>query len=404
MSEWKTRALGEVLSISHGYAFPGDGFSDDPEYPTLVTPRNFKVGGGFKPAKPKTYHGEYPPEYRLTPGDVIVTMTDLSKNTDTLGYSAVIPDDGVTYLHNQRIGKVRVKDHSGADLSFMSYFLRQRDYRSFVVGSASGSTVKHTSPKRIESYSAKFPPLDEQRRIASVLGAFDDLIETNRQLSERLLARARTEYDRLVTTATEEHPFNETVEVLSGGTPKTRVPEYWDGDIPWFSVVDAPDATTPWVHSTSKAITQAGLENSPTRILPEGTTIISARGTVGRLAMTAVPMAMNQSCYGLRSNSADRGDAFTYFSTQDVVRDLQRAAHGSVFDTITRESLARVSVKLPDGAALRNFQKSAEPLLAMVREIGWENEQLTRTRDELLPLLMSGKVRVEDVEIPEGAA
>ncbi|EFN9796774.1 restriction endonuclease subunit S, partial [Escherichia coli] len=93
--------------------------------------------------------------------------------------------------------------------------------------------------------------------------------------------------------------FNDLIELIGGGTPKTIVEEYWNGDIPWFSVVDAPNESDVYVLSTEKSITAEGLKNSSAKLLRKGTTIISARGTVGKCAMVAVPMAMNQSCYGV---------------------------------------------------------------------------------------------------------
>src|SRR5690606_20923962 len=102
------------------------------------------------------------------------------------------------------------------------------------------------------------------------------------------------------------------IALLSGGTPKTSEPGYWDGDVPWYSVKDAPSETDVWVIQTEKQVTKLGIENSATQVLPEGTTIISARGTVGKLALIGKPMAMNQSCYGVRG-AEGYADYFTYF-------------------------------------------------------------------------------------------
>lgn len=138
-------------------------------------------------------------------------------------------------------------------------------------------------------------------------------------------------------------PFADTVEVLGGGTPKTSVPEYWGGDIPWFSVVDAPAPGQVFTVATEKSVTELGIQHSSARVLPAWTTVISARGTVGKLALTGVEMAMNQSCYGLRSKTKG-GEVLTYLAAQRLVDTLKRLAHGGVFDTITRATLASVNV------------------------------------------------------------
>lgn len=191
-------------------------------------------------------------------------------------------------------------------------------------------------------------------------------------------------------------PLAEIVEIIGGGTPKTSVGAYWNGDIPWFSVVDAPGTSDVWVISTEKTITAEGLENSSTRMLPIGTTIVSARGTVGRLALVGVPMAMNQSCYGLHKPGT-RG-AFTYFTTQQVIDRLQQHAHGSVFDTITRATLAGVFVVSPPFALIEPFESFAAPLLNRIRAALLNSFALAATRDMLLPKLISGELRLKEAE------
>ena len=103
--EWKKCKIGDVVDIKHGFAFKGEFFSDEPTNNILLTPGNFRIGGGFKADKFKYYNSDFPKEYILKPNDIIVTMTDLSKDGDTLGYSAIVPDYGQKILlHNQRLG------------------------------------------------------------------------------------------------------------------------------------------------------------------------------------------------------------------------------------------------------------------------------------------------------------
>jgi len=190
--------------------------------------------------------------------------------------------------------------------------------------------------------------------------------------------------------------FAETIEIIGGGTPKTSVAEYWDGDIPWFSVVDAPTNTDIFVVDTQKKITQVGLDRSSTKLLPEGTTIISARGTVGRLALVGVPMAMNQSCYGLRS--LDDCAFFTYYATRTLIESLKQRSHGSVFDTITRDTLAGITIVVPSNPVKREFEVKAEPIMQRIKTNMQESRTLATLRDTLLPKLLSGEIRVKDAE------
>ncbi|WP_149137650.1 restriction endonuclease subunit S [Cupriavidus campinensis] len=166
------------------------------------------------------------------------------------------------------------------------------------------------------------------------------------------------------------------------------------GTIPWFSVVDAPVRSDAFVVDTQKHVTALGVENSSTKVLPEGTTIISARGTVGRLALVGTDMAMNQSCYGLRGLA---GDAFfTYFSTCRLVEALRQRAHGSVFDTITTETLAGVSLVYPPAPVIRAFENHVDATMRRMKENILQANTLASLRDTLLPRLISGQLRLPD--------
>jgi type I restriction enzyme S subunit len=190
-SDWRDISLGNLFNVKHGFAFKGENFTDTPNHTLLVTPGNFAIGGGFQNPKPKFYSGPVPEDYILQHGQVIVTMTDLSKQSDTLGLAAIVPEDGNTWLHNQRVGLLEFNKSVPSDPRFISYLLRAHEYRAWVVGSATGTTVKHTSPSRIESYVCSIPTLQEQEAIAHVLGTLDDKIELNRQMNETLEAMAQ---------------------------------------------------------------------------------------------------------------------------------------------------------------------------------------------------------------------
>ena len=154
---WRQCFLGDFIDIKHGYAFKGAFFSDEPTVNILLTPGNFKIGGGFGYKKFKYYQGEVPEDYVLDKGDLIVTMTDLSKDGDTLGYSALVPSiPGKNLLHNQRIGKVSYKTELPIKF-YLYWLLRTDEYRRFVLGSATGTTVRHTSPTRILEYQCLLP-------------------------------------------------------------------------------------------------------------------------------------------------------------------------------------------------------------------------------------------------------
>ncbi|MBR9784263.1 MAG: restriction endonuclease subunit S [Gammaproteobacteria bacterium] len=185
--------------------------------------------------------------------------------------------------------------------------------------------------------------------------------------------------------------FESLISLVGGGTPKTTIDDYWGGDIPWFSVVDAPNDSDVFVIDTEKHVTQLGVNKSSTKILREGTTIISARGTVGKCALVGSPMAMNQSCYGI-VGKFENHDEYIYFLTRYQVSDLQKRGHGSVFNTITRETFKSISLAKSDDLLTQKFSELVRPYLTKILSNNKQNVELTKLRDVLLPKLISGEV------------
>ena len=140
--------------------------------------------------------------------------------------------------------------------------------------------------------------------------------------------------------------LSDIMEIIGGGTPKTTNPEYWNGPIPWISVKDF-NGERRYVGRTEKSITEKGLTHSSTKLLKNGDLIISARGTVGELAIIPSAMAFNQSCYGLRAKD-NVESMFLYYLLLNNMNILKHHTHGSVFDTITRDTFESIEIDLPD--------------------------------------------------------
>lgn len=193
-ADWKKVKLGELITIKHGYAFEGEHIIQEDNGNVLVTPGNFKIGGGFQQNKCKFFNGNIPEEYILNHGDLIVTMTDLSKTIDTLGYSAIVPAScSRKYLHNQRIGLVNIINEE-CDKNYLCLAMQTHEYQKSIAGSSTGATVHHTSPSKIYDVKISLPSLETQQKIASILFAYDDLIENNRKQIKLLEEAAQRLY------------------------------------------------------------------------------------------------------------------------------------------------------------------------------------------------------------------
>lgn len=405
-SEWPKVALSEVAKLRSGFSFKSADWVDDGvpviKIGNVKDGRIVRDGCGFV----SNEIASTVPEWVTKDGDILIAMTGY------VGEVALVrPNE--RYLINQRVGRFDFLDSSPVLPGFLYCYLRSPAVRAYIEDLARGSAQPNLSAGDAAKVMIPVPPIAEQRAIAETLGALDGRIDNLRQTNATLEAIAQAlfkswfvDFDgvppedmqeselRLIPKGWRVGRFDEAIDILGGGTPKTSIVEYWDGDIPWFSVVDAPTDGQVFVLDTEKKITALGLKNCSAKLLPEMTTIISARGTVGKVAMTGVPMAMNQSCYALRPKQQG-GEAFVYFSTRRFVEQLQRIAHGAVFDTITRDSFKQVTTSLAPDKVIANFGETVNPLLLRIRANGQQVDTLASLRDTLLPRLISGQLRVK---------
>lgn len=174
-----------------------------------------------------------------------------------------------------------------------------------------------------------------------------------------------------------EVKISDLIEIIGGGTPKTSVPEYWSGSIPWLSVKDF-NAGNRYVYETEKTITEIGLNNSSTKLLKKDDLIISARGTVGALAQLGRPMAFNQSCYGLRAKEMTTNN-FVYYLLKNMIGNIQQNTHGSVFNTITRDTFSILEANLPP----LEEQKAIAHILSTLDDKIEVNNQINKTLENM---------------------
>ena len=364
-------------------------------------------------------------------GDVLFT------SKGTVGRVAFVSEKTPRFVYSPQLTWWRVKDTKRIEPRFLYYWMHGREFCVQINGLRGQTDMADYVSLRDQRQMmyVTLPPLDEQKAIAHILGTLDDKIELNQQMNQTLEAIARAlfkswfiDFDPVRAKLDGRQPIgmdaetaalfpaefedsalgnipkewnvgviDNLIDILSGGTPKTSVPEYWEGNIPWFSVKDAPTDSNVYVLETEKYITEAGVNNSSTQILSEGATIVSARGTVGRLALVGVPMAMNQSCYGIKGKEG-YPDLFTYYFLHSAIVSLQQQTHGTVFETITRQTFTTVKSINPPAAIAQAFNKAVQPSLHRVRSNLFEVGSLTSIRDALLPKLLSGEIRVQDAE------
>lgn len=169
----------------------------------------------------------------------------------------------------------------------------------------------------------------------------------------------------------EKRVLSEVIQIISGGTPKRAVPEYWGEDIPWISIQDFNNVKGRYIRKTEEAITEEGYANSSTNILAKEDIIISARGTVGKLAMISKPMAFNQSCYGIRAHDEKLNPCYLFYYLKNNIESVQRKGHGSVFNTITRDTFRTIDISIPP---IKEQKAIADTLSALDDKIELNNK------------------------------
>ncbi|WP_279202896.1 restriction endonuclease subunit S [Intestinimonas butyriciproducens] len=289
---------------------------------------------------------------------------------------------------------LRVRPNTEVDPLYLYYFFCLEDTKQFVRNIAVGATMPSINTKLLGEVEVAYPSQTEQQKIVALLSALDDKIEINQKINDNLQQQAAALFANFYDQAETEVGFTEMIQILGGGTPKTGESSYWNGDIPFFT---PKDVGFPYTLTTEKTITEEGLAHCNSRLYPINTVFVTARGTVGKVGLPGVPMAMNQSCYALVGK--DTHQLLVYFYTLKAVDRLKHKASGAVFDAITtRDFEAENIMKLSDDDT-KAFLDVAEPIYQAVLNNSIKNLRLSELRDSLLPKLMNGEIDVTDIRL-----
>jgi type I restriction enzyme S subunit len=341
---------------------------------------------------------------KLFPGKtVLMAMYGDGKTITSLG---MLREPAAT---NQACAAMLV-DEAKCDTHYFFYALKAR--RHVLLKLAYGGAQRNLTGKLIREFPLPIPPLRVQRRIAGILSAYDELIENNQRRIRILEEMARALYrEWFVSFRYPDHEsiplvhsllgsipqgwevvaFTELADILSGGTPKTHVSEYWNGTIPFFTPRDA--LACFYVQDTEKHITDLGLSKCASELYAPNTVFITARGTVGKVVLPSVPMAMNQSCYALRGKTGIP-QHFLFLMTLEQVNYLKTNTGGATFDTIVVDTFRRMPIVKPPLDLIARFAHLTHAVFEAIDNLQRKNTNLRSTRDLLLPKLISGEINV----------
>lgn len=394
---WVSLRLGDVMEVRHGFAFKGEFFADSGEY-VLLTPGNCHEGGGIKLRgdKEKYYLGDIPADYILGQGDILVVMTDLVGTAPVLGGAFVVPESD-RFLHNQRLGLVQVTDASRIDRRFLYYLLNTHEYRAQIRGSASGATVRHTSPGRIQAAVLRIP-LDTgyQRRVADTLSAYDDLIDTNRRRIKLLEDSVRLLFDEWFRRF--RFPGHASTAVVDG------LPAGWVRNTLGAVVVNQSRRRIPLSSLEREARPgpypyhgAAGVLDYLDRYIFEGRhLLVGEDGTVQTPAGTPMLQLVEGKFWVSNHAHVLQGGTLSTEFLYCFLAAYPIAGHvtGVAQPKLTQGNMNRIPVVVPPAELRLAFQEIADPIFEQIFVLQAQVEKLRTARDLLLPRLMSGELTV----------
>ena len=324
-------------------------------------------------------------------GDVISTISG------TLGQIAYIPEDSKYegYLCSQRQFRITF-DKSKVYVPYIVYYFHTREGQHKILSFANQVGVPALSQplKNFRKIKVQLPSLETQKRIASIIEALNDKIEHNNRINENLEQQAQAIFSKYYDNAPNSQCFTSVISVLGGGTPKTSNPDFWNGDIPFFT---PKDVGNPYTFTTEKSLTEAGLSHCNSRLYPVNTTFVTARGTVGKISLSGKSMAMNQSCYALASETIN--PILVFFYAKKAVESLKHKASGAVFDAIVTRDFDTEYINILSDADSQTVLSILDPIMDAIHTNAAENLRLSSLRDALLPKLMTGELDVSKIDL-----
>ena len=397
-------ALGEICSFSRGASIPRARMPDRGDYLYIHYGDLYK---GFdvridveNPQKPIPYIADSEPireGQRLSDQDIVYVLT--SETVEDLGHAFLfnnprklpaVAGTETTIVHVNRPDLVLP--------SYLNWLFQSSRFKLLLRQYVKGMKVFRVHPDDLARIEIEIPSIYDQRRIVSILDAIFERSLINSQINGYLAALLDASYSLATENGAEVKTLPEVVDIFSGGTPKTGNPEYWEGgNIPFFAPGDVTRSV--YALTTEKHITEMGLANCNSSLYPIDTVFLTARGTVGKVAIAGNPMAMNQSCFAFRGKDIPQSVVFQII--KHAVKSLKAKANGATFAAINTRDLGIERVAIPSKDAMHAYDRDASVWLSEILTNEKENLRLANLRDALLPKLMSGEIDASKVDLTQ---
>ncbi|MEU7647499.1 restriction endonuclease subunit S [Streptomyces huasconensis] len=352
-----------------------------------------KIGSpDFSPSLESYDSGDHGPKVSR-PGDIVLTVKG------TVGRVALIPGEAPRYAYSPQLCYFRPRADGPLMARYLYYWFRSADFWT-QANALKGQTdmADFISLGDIFSLKLRVPSRSQQEDVVSVLGGLDDKIAVNECIAAKSLDLADAQFYRASRGLEfSAETFGSVAAVVGGGTPSTKVEDYWGGGIAWTTPSDVTALSSPYLFETGRTITAAGLDNCASQLYPAHSIFMTSRATIGAFALPQIPAAVNQGFIVVLPPS-DEMRWWLLHEMRSRVDEMISLANGSTFLELSRKNFKAMSIRLPSGESLIKFARIAAPLHQRAAQASAEIRALSALRDTLLPQLMSGKLRVRDVE------
>jgi type I restriction enzyme S subunit len=395
-------ALGDHVALLTGYPFKSKDYTNNPDDTRLISGYNIMQGylrwditNRWPVSKSSGLE-----RYRLQANDIVLAM-DRPWIDAGLKYAWMNQDD-LPCLLVQRTARLRGSET--LDVRFLRHLIGGSQFTSYVKRITTGTAVPHISPTDIKSFRFLLPPLPEQQEIAAALDTWDEAIALTERRIEAARQRKKGLMQRLLTgrvrfSEFEGEEWREVIvgrmgNVVSGGTPSTKIDAYWDGEIQWCTPSEITALPTKYISQARRTITQEGLKNSSAVVLKPRSILVCTRATVGDCAINTVPIATNQGFKNLILAN-EYYPEFVYYLLSFNKTKLVRYASGSTFLELSKRYFERLKFKVPSSPEQRRIAAVLQTCDREIELLTQKHDALQRQKKGLMQRLLTGRVRVE---------
>jgi type I restriction enzyme S subunit len=277
-----------------------------------------------------------------------------------------------------------------ADPRFLYYLVTEPLFTAYLVAYEQGANYPAVNPDIIGSKPIEYPPLPTQRKIASILSAYDDLIEINLKRIKLLEEKAFASYK--IINKVEKLKLEELYDTSSGGTPSRANAEYFTGEINWFKSKELADSI---LLESEEKITEGAVEKSSAKLFPAGSVIMAMYGaTIGKLGLLSQPSTTNQACCAIIEKDDIKSNYYIlnwFLENREYVLSFRM---GAAQENISQQVIKNLLVSIPKDNDLKIFNSEVKPIYQLIKNLHQQNTKLREARDILLPKLMNGQIEV----------